>query len=273
VVEDINKKIYYLGENKDFSDRWLIKVLKENFQVILIKPGTNYELKWNADYIVNRLYVSAYERYNKRKIDKLLSLIKKLGKAKQINSSKGFLLEYNRIKQFKFFIANNVPFVPTRALANIDSIKSLNFPIVIKKNHSGRNKEIDIINKYSDLKKFSSSLYKTKITQELIKEKKCYRTEFIGDSLLTFPQEIHIRNNKLKFKYIPKIVKTPLSSKLIKKIRYSLEKIGVRVFSIEYFIKNNNISIIDFNLSSNYKPFLIKQKGEVIKKAWLNLFK
>jgi len=273
MAEEKPKRIYYFGEDKDTSDKWLIKTLKNHFAVILIKPGS---IKTTDDfnYIINRLYVSAYERYGKKKINNLLAEIHKLEKRKDIriiNSFAGFLLEYDRIKQYNFFNANKIPYVLTKSLIDIRKDKLSKFPIILKNNHSGRNKKLKIINNFSDLTKISPFLQKNKVAQKFIDQKICYRTEFINNTLLTFTQKIHIRNNKLSFQYVPKIIKTPLSLYRTNKISSVLNKIGVQVFSIEYFIVKNNLLIIDFNLSSNYKSFLIKKKGEIIKKSWLNL--
>lgn len=267
------KKIYYFGEDKDTSDKWLIKVLKDHFRVILIKPG-QAKITDNFSYIINRLYVSAYKRYDKKEINNLLRKIHKLEKRKDIriiNSFAGFLLEYDRIKQYNFFNANKIPYVLTKSLIDIRKNKLSKFPIILKNNHSGRNKKLEIVNNFSDLTKISTSFQKNKVVQEFINQKICYRTEFINNTLLTFAQKIHIRNNKLSFQCIPNLIKTPLSLYRTNKISSVLNKIGVQVFSVEYFIIKNNLLIIDFNLSSNYKSFLIKKKGEIIKKSWLNL--
>jgi len=267
------KKIYYFGEGKDTSDKWLIKVLKDHFRVTLIKPG-QVKITDNFSYIINRLYVSAYKRYSEKEINNLLTKIHKLEKRKDIciiNSFAGFLLEYDRIKQYNFFNANRIPYVLTKSLIDIRKNKLLKFPIILKNNHSGRNKKLEIVNNFSDLTKISTSFQKNKVAQEFIDQKICYRTEFINNTLLTFAQKIHIRNNRLSFQYVPNLIKTPLSLYRTNRISSVLNKIGVQVFSIEYFIIKNNLLIIDFNLSSNYKSFLIKKKGEIIKKSWLNL--
>ena len=203
------KEIYYFGENRDISDKWLIKILKDHFRVTIIKPDANKIIN-NSDYIINRLYVSIYKRYSKKKINELLIKINELEKIKDINtinSVAGFFLEYDRIKQYKFFNFNKIPFVSTKSLINIKNNKSLKFPIILKNNHSGRNRKLEIIDNFFDLDKIPSSIKKEKVAQEFINNKVCYRTEFIGNNLLTFPQEIYIKNNELKFRQIPVIIK------------------------------------------------------------------
>ena len=83
MAEEKPKKIYYFGEDKDTSDKWLIETLKNYFTVILIKPGL-VKTTDNFNYIINRLYVSAYERYGKKKINNLLAEIHKLEKGVRI---------------------------------------------------------------------------------------------------------------------------------------------------------------------------------------------
>ena len=265
------KKICYLGENKDFSDRWLIKQLKCNFDVILVSPGDKKRIA-DSDYIINRLYASVYERYKKEDVSNLLNEFKRKKGSYIINSLGGFFLECDRIKQNIFFKSNGLSFAPTILLEDLKKDKkSLLFPVLLKNNNSGRNKTLKVINSYSDLVEEPVFNDKKQVAQSLVNDEICYRTEFIGDKTLTFPQNVRIRGDRLEFNVITAIIKAPLAFQKVKQIRSILKKIGVQSFSIEYFLVKNKEVIVDYNLSSNYKCFLIKEKGSLIRSAWLEL--
>lgn len=273
------KSILYFGEVKDFSDKWLISLLKNYYKIIIVELNKIKLFKSQKKYnlIINRLYTSSINRHGNKKILTIINILKKFEKKDipVINSAKGYLLDLDRKKQFKYFFSNNYSFVKTSKINPVLNKKeSIDYPYVFKNNTSGRNKTLRIIRNRDELLKLPISMKKSGIVQPLINNKLCYRTEFIGNWDLTFTQLINFQKKSLKFFYTKKIVTTPLSNLFKKKIINTMLKIGVQVFSLEYFIRKNKTPIvIDFNLTSNYHPFLIKRSGNQLKNAWLKLVK
>jgi len=275
------KNIIFIGETRDFSDRWLISVLKKyHNKVTIVNVKTDETLKFpqECDIVINRLYTSSIQRFKKEKV---LNFVRVIYQFEQqgtaiINFSKGYELDISREKQSDFFRKKKVPFIETlninRALS--DDKRSLVFPYVLKYNLSGRNKTLQIIRDKDELLSLPKPVKERGIIQPLIKKSVCYRTEFVGNWYSTFTQHIDFRNDNLSFDYTRKIISTPLSESFRKSFCGILNEVGVQVFSIEYFMeKNNLLKIIDFNLTSNYPDFFIKKVGNQLKKAWLNLIK
>ena len=100
--------IFYIGENRDFSDRWLARIAQEQTRlpVIFLELGKeNNKISHPPVLVINRLYASAIYRCGKenvmRAFRKLIAL-EKTG-ASIVNSSEGYLIELDRTKQFTFF--------------------------------------------------------------------------------------------------------------------------------------------------------------------------
>lgn len=273
------KTLFYFGENRDFSDRWLISLLTKYFRIVLIEPQQRFRLSAQPDLIVNRLYTSAIERYGEKRVLEIVKIIRKLEKegVAIINSSKGYLLDLDREKQYKFFSSRGFSFARTSKIYSILSKKeAINFPCVLKINPSGRSKKLPIIQNQRDLSRLKIlkiPLKQKVVLQPLIKKRVCYRSEFIGGWSLTYIQNINFYKKYLDFHYDNKVISTPLSNSFSKRLCNEMKKIGIQIFSIEYFLKNRIPIIIDFNLTSNYPRFFIEKSGGELKKAWLNLIK
>jgi len=270
------KSILYIGEKKDFSDRWLISQLKDFYKIILfdISKPSKLSLKFFKKEIVlvaNRLYASAIDRYGKPKISKILNLIAKLASfgIPIINSPRGYKVEINRIAQFKYFRSQKLPYIETQKHLNNLFLKNNTF-FVIKNISSSRYKKLLIIKNKREISKLKLFDLNQVIFQPLINKKICYRTEFVGNWHATFSQYLKVQNNHLGFTY-GKILTTPLSRSFLRRIIKSMDYLEVKVFSIEYFLVNRRPIIIDFNCTSNYPFFFIKKVGQDLKKAWLRL--
>jgi len=272
------KTIIYFGETNDFSDKQLLSWVGEKYKVITITPKKKkISLVYrNINLGINRLYTSAINRYGEEKILGIVEKIRKLEKQRIpiINSSDGYLLDLNRKRQFDFFSSQEIPFAPVLEIKNVIlKKKKIPFPCIVKINPSGRNRELLIARNQKEISDLPAFIKQVSILQPLINYPICYRTEFVGEWQATFSQQIKIRENKLYFCPVQKIVPTPLSERLIKKILNTLAKVGIQVFSIEYFIVKRKLIIVDFNLTSNYQRFFITQTKNQLKKAWLNLIK
>jgi hypothetical protein len=272
------KAIIYFGETNDFSDKQLLSWVGEKYKVITITPKKKkIPLAYrNINLGINRLYTSAIDRYGEEKISGIVEKIRKLEKQRIpiINSSDGYLLDLNRKKQFDFFSSERLPFAPVLEIKNIILKRGkIPFPYVVKINPSGRNRKLLIVRNQKEISNLPAFIKQVGILQPLINHPICYRTEFVGEWQTTFPQQIKIQENKLYFRPVQKIIPTPLSEKLIKKILNTLAKVGIQIFSIEYFMVKGKPIIVDFNLTSNYQRFFIAQTKDQLKKAWLNLIK
>lgn len=273
------KTLCYLGETIDYSDKWFISFLAKKYIVTTISPSPDVSKSLQQlrmfDIIVNRLYTSAVRRHGIKTITYLVTQLKKNEGTGGcvINSSRGYLIDLDRIKQYHFFKKHNIQFVPVYTTSQaLTAAKHINYPVVLKFKTSGRNKQLTIIQNAHDLRSRVPSHQRTKVVvQPLIKNTICYRTECIGTVAITFPQRIHIRNNHLSFQHIPRIIKAPIQKEFINYLIKTLEEIGVQAFSIEYFLINSTPHIIDFNLTSNYTSFLIRARGAQIKKGWLDI--
>lgn len=272
------KTIFYIGDDKDYSDKWLIKTIKKQgqFKVAVFRPSDkNIINSASLSLIINRLYTSAVSKYGDNKVKKLIRKISFFEKKKipVINSSVGYLLDLDRKKQFDFFSSHDIYYVKTVRLNTVLNHKdSISFPCVMKYNPSGRNKIIKIIHNKTELNLLESSLRKKSILQPLIKKSLCYRTEFIDNWSGSFTEDVQFENNKLYFSKSNKIITTPLSKHFKEKIVNIMRNIGIQAFSIEYFIdKKESPIIVDFNLTSNYHPTFIKETKDNLKKSWINL--
>ncbi|OHA61951.1 MAG: hypothetical protein A2117_00075 [Candidatus Wildermuthbacteria bacterium GWA2_46_15] len=270
--------ILYVGEDKDFSDRWLTKIVQKQAElpVVLLGPGKeNARISHSPILVINRLYASAIYRHGKKNVMKVFRKLIALEKKDVpiINSSKGYLIELDRIKQFAFFNKHHIPYIQ---ISRVNSIlrrrEPIAFPCVLKLNPSGRNRTLEIVTNKESLRLMPSASRKNNVLQSLIKKLICYRTEFVGDWCATYPQHLCFQKNKLTFRKIYKIVPTPISELLKKKIIKSMKEIGVSAFSIEYFMRRNNLEgIVDFNLTSNYHPVFIKITHGHLEHAWQKL--
>ncbi len=269
--------ILYIGEIKDYSDQWLISVLKEQHPVIVADIAEYLEPKRNSSILINRLYTSAIERFGQQRIMDIVAFITETenNKTLVINSSQGFTLDMSRKEQFVFFRNKNIPFIETRCITSAAQGDNANsFPYVLKHNSSGRNKSLKIINSKKEILEFSDQTRNNSVLQPLIKQNICYRTEFVGYWDTTFTQHVSFDRDKLDFGYNYDIVPTPLPRHSMKLIRDTLNQVGIQVFSIEYFMKKDKLlNIVDFNLTSNYPLFLIEKIGDHLGNAWLNLIK
>lgn len=226
---------------------------------------------------IDRLYTSFIERHGEKKIQGLIKLIQRAERKNipVINSAKGYVLDLDRRKQFEYFSSKGFPFAQISTISSILSPKkSIIFPVVAKTNPSGRTKRLLIIQNQKELLK-SKVLFldQNTVLQPLIKEKICYRTEFVGDWNSTYIQIVDFYKKYLKFRYGNKIVSTPLPNLFKEKLINEMKKIRISAFSIEYFFKNKMPIIVDFNLISNYPRFFIEKVGDELKRAWLNLIK
>jgi len=271
------KSILYIGEKKDFSDRWLISQLKNFYKIIFLDISKSPKLspkfsKKEVNLVVNRLYASAIDCYGKPKISAILNLITKLASSgiPVINSPNGYRVEINRVVQFKYFRSQKLPYIETRKYRNNPSFLKSNIFYVIKNISSSRHKKLLIIKNKREVLKLKPFGLNQVIFQPLINKKISYRTEFVGNLYATFSQHLKVQNNHSGFTY-GKILTTPLSSSFLKKVIKSVNYLGIRAFSIEYFLVNRRPIIIDFNCTSNYPFFFIKKVGKDLKKAWLKL--
>lgn len=268
------KSIYYFGEIQDYSDRWLLYFLKKYFHITRIDPSYKVFPRRPCDIIINRLYGSAYNRYGEEKISRLLKEIKRL-EAKgipSINSTTGYTFDLNRVGQYAFFYKHHVPFVKTVMANSVLSRKDkIKFPCVIKSNTFSRSKNLTIIRNRDAIRGPSSVIYSDPVLQSLIRIKTCYRTEFIGSDCFTFTQLVKFNNNRLNFEYTKEMVNTPLKPALRDKLVGLMVKLGVKVFSVEYFLKSGQPSIVDFNMTSNYRYFFISQTRGRLSSAWLDI--
>lgn len=269
--------VLYIGETKDLSDQWLISTLQKKHEVLIDDVAKNPKIDRNASTLINRLYTTSIERFGKQEITRILNLIREKEKDKidVINSSRGFDLDMSRIKQFVFFRKKTIPFIRTTITKSATQNNNINsFPYVLKHNSSGRNKTLEIINDENELLEISDQIKRNSVIQPLIKKSTCYRTEFIGSWNCTFTQYIDFSHSELSFGHTLDIIDTPLTQPFIKSLYNALNSIGVQVFSIEYFIEQDQLpTIIDFNLTSNYPQFLLEKIGGQIEDAWLNLIK
>lgn len=271
------KNILYIGERKDFSDRWLISQLKKFYKILLLDilklPKLSpkfFEKEINLG--VNRLYASAIDRYEKPKISAILNLITKLTSSgiPIINSPNGYRVEIDRTAQFKYFRSQKLPYIETYRYRNNLSFLKNNTFYVIKNISASRYKKLLIIKNKREFLKLKSFDLSQIIFQPLINKKICYRTEFVGNWHATFSQYLKVQNNYLSFTY-GKVSTPPVDNLFFKKVVKSVNYLGVKVFSIEYFLVNRRPIIIDFNCTSNYPFFFIKKVGKDLKKAWLKL--
>ena len=271
----MRKYILYIGEDTDFSDRWLAGIVQKyrKMPIVFLKPGGK-TLHFPI-LIINRLYTSAVYRYGKRSIMELVRRLIFLEERKIpiINSSSGYLMDLDREKQCTFLNSRHIPYVQT---LKVNSVlyrrKQIIFPCVLKTNPSGRNETLKIVTDKKSLFSTPSDVRKNSVLQSVVKKPICYRTEFVGDWHVTYPQEVHFHKNRLNFHKIYRIIPTPLSRLLRKRLIKSMGGIGVYAFSVEYFMKKNNlVGIVDFNLTSNYHPIFIKITKGRLKSAWQKL--
>jgi len=277
------KSILYIGEKRDFSDRWLISQLKDFYKITFLdvskldisKSSTllpNFFSQKMINLVVNRIYASAIDRYGKPKILAILNLIEKLAslRVSVVNFTNGYKIEIDRIAQFKYFRSQKLPYVETQKYRNNLSFLKSNTFYVVKNISSSRHKRLLIVKNKREILKLKSFGLNQMIFQPLINKKICYRTEFVGDWYVTFSQYLKIQNHYLSFIY-GKILTTPLSNLFLKKVISSMKYLGMKAFSIEYFLVNREPIIIDFNCTSNYPFFFIKEAGRDLKKAWLKI--
>lgn len=257
------ENLLYIGEAEDYSDQWLLGALRKNFKITVLSPvqknafpGTDFSIA------INRLYLSASQRFSENDIGKIRSFTNRLPNV--INSNNGWELESDRIKQKGFFGSDCIK---TFTRAEADNLQDSDFPLVVKRNGFSRNKMLVILRTINDLDGVDNNC----ILQCLIKQERCFRTEFVGDWFITFDQKIFIQNDRLTFEKNNIKVKDPFAESWYAKIREKLVSIGVEAFSIEYFIVNGKPVIIDFNMTSNYsKEFIINNK-KVLLEAWRKL--
>lgn len=273
------KNIIFLGETKDFSDRWLIYTLSKYYRITLVDITATeiLDAPKNCQVLINRVYASSIQRLGKKKIFKFM---RSVGYMKQkgiaiINSPKGYELDISRKKQSYFFRKKTFPFIKTlyvkQALLNKHKVAP---PYILKYNTSGRNKKLQIIRNKKDFLNIANGSKIDSVIQPFVNKSICFRTEFVGDWNSTFTQHIYLTKNHLKFDYTYNIIPTPLPEPFIKKLCKTLNGIGVQAFSVEYFMERGNLlNIIDFNLTSNYPRFFVKNLEDELKKAWLNLIK
>lgn len=276
----ISDYILYVGEDRDFSDRWLINVIgkQTRLPVKILKFGQkNIRISRLPLLVINRLYTSAVCSHGNRNVMKSIKKLISLenGRVPSINSSRGYLIDLDRNQQFAFFKKHNLPYIQTSKVNSVlRKQKSIIFPCVLKTNPSGRSKVLKIINNREELSLIPNVARKNSILQPLIKEPICYRTELVGTWHTTYLQRIFLQKNKLTFRKIYQIISSPLSRLLRQKIVKLMSDIGVYAFSIEYFLeKNNSINIVDFNLTSNYHPTFIKNTKGHLEKSWQKLIK
>lgn len=271
------RQICYIGEIKDFSDKWLISFLEKHYHLIMIEPGSGKLFQFSEpDLVINRLYTSSINRYGEKNILEVINVIRELEHKNipVINSSKGYLLDLDRQKQFKYFSSQNFSFAQISKIQPILAKKEdIRFPCVVKINPSGRNKTLPIVRNRKELSSLSTSIKQTRalVLQPLIKNPLCYRTEFVGKWYSTFTQAINFQKEQLKFSHINKITHTPLSNSFKERVLNIMDRIEVQAFSLEYFITKRRVIIVDFNLTSNYPRFFIEQTKDQLKNSWLNL--
>lgn len=268
------KTILYIGEIKDFSDRWLISQLKKFYKVVLwdIAEPFVFHKKRGINLILNRIYASVTERYGTSKIFKILDLITKMESLgiPVINSPEGYRMEINRLRQFEYFSSQNISYVRTEKFKNkFPELKSNTF-YVVKNALAFRHKKLPLVKNRKEIMNLKSFNLNSIILQPLIKGRVCYRTEIIGRWYATFTQLLKIRGAFLYFSY-GKLIPSPLSKTFLEKIIEVVNNLKTKVFSIEYFIIDKNPIIVDFNCTSNYPQFFIKKVGNKLTEAWTKL--
>lgn len=267
----MNEAICYLGETRDYSDQWLIRILRKRFEVDVFTPDDDISRLLNYPLVVNRLYGSAVSRYDSQRIKSILNFLSANSK-KVINSNLGHVLEASRLNQYQFFSNANLSYVPTTSLADFSLTSFSKPPYVLKEASVFRNKTLTVIRSVKELMEVAVEGRVEAVLQPLINSKVCYRTEFIENSHMTFLQLVNIESDHLVFQRTEEVVSTPLKSQIINNIKNVVNSIGVQTFSIEYFLRQeNHPEIVDFNINSNYPPFLIQQAGHLIQDAWIGM--
>ncbi len=270
-----NIPLLYFGESRELSDLWLVSLLKKYFDLTLsLGDKEDIPSRKAKGVVVNRMYTSFYSRYGKRSLNVALIGLEKIESKKIpiVNSLRGYKLDLDRINQMRFFRKHGINYVPVFP-ARKRYLKKIKTSFVLKLNPSGRNNFLPLMHGWHDLRGTPYSIRKRSIIQVFIPARTCFRTEIIGYFSFTFSQLVERRGDKVFFKRKDKVIPTPVSDVFLKKISSALGEMGVKVFSIEYFILNDVPCIIDFNLSSNYKRFFIEKSGvrKGIQKAWLKV--
>jgi len=262
IFKNFKKSIIYVGETSDYSDRWLISELKKDFKVYLLSlEDGSVQNKIKSSIVVNRLYLSAAQRLGQEKVN-ILRHITNAAK-EMINSNKGWELESDRIRQKEFF---GQDYINTVQFSELKIIKETDFPMVIKKNGTGRNTKLLILRNLKDIEKCEETF----ILQPLIQQTRCFRTEFVGTWHATFDQYIKIEQRSLSFSKNHAKIIDPLPQSWYNLIRKKILLLNVRAFSIEYFVVDKKPIIIDFNMTSNYsKEFIVKNPSLYL--AWKGL--
>lgn len=265
------KKLCYIGENNDYSDKWLINRLSDEYMVEMLSPDKLEQVpNIHADLWINRMYVSFVERYGTSVIPIMRNKLKLL--SPMINSCKGWDLESNRIYQNKFFTEEGFCYVPTFNISerNAKTENFSQFPIIIKRNISGRNKTLPVVKDKSHLEEWviSSNESEHLIVQPLISQKICYRTEFVGTHTWTYRQHIKLDGLSLSFTKEDITIENPADFEFYQGLSRVLSKNQIKCFSVEYFIEKNKVIIVDFNMTSNYSEKLIKNIGQQLIQAW-----
>lgn len=262
------RKLCYIGEINDYSDKWLINSLLKEYAVETILPQQWDRIETTqADLWINRLYLSSVERFGFDIISALRDKLRLLSPV--INSDEGWKLESDRIYQHKFFTKKGFDYISTHAVKNNNINNQELFPLVIKKNTSGRNKILPVFNNIDDLKNYiQNAMTDQLVIQPLINEKICYRTEFVGRYSWTYRQYIKIDSSGLSFTKDSTTINHPANFYFYQNISELLRNMYIKCFSIEYFMYEDKISIVDFNMTSNYPETFINKIGPKLLTAW-----
>lgn len=258
-----NIKLLYIGETTDYSDQWLASVLKEDFDLEIATPNQcDKVLETDNALVINRLYLTTALRFSAKDMTMARSLVRKARRV--INNDYGWVFGADRHLQKELFKDDYIQTISSDSLSQID--KS-DFPFVLKKNCSGRNNFLDIINDYKQLRAIQGK----HVLQPLIRDNRCYRTEFIGNWYITYDQELFFEKERLSFEKNHKQIKEPLNSDWYIEVCKKISNLGIEAFSVEYFVVNNRPIIIDFNTTSNYTKEFISNNQVVLSEAWKGL--
>jgi len=259
----------YIGEMNDYSDNWIVNKLEQLYEIRFITPGELLESFDSDTVMINRMYASARARYLSNDIVSTLKALETAEKQKLpiINSANAYAIEEDRMGHSFIFSRVGLRFLPLHTGKEILN----NFPYVLKKRDEYRNTKLRIICSAKDLREVDEQAF----LQELVQDKDCYRTEFIGKYNVTFRQVVttDFAKKELSFNYARDIIITPLSDLVINKLLRLMEALHIQTAAFEYFL-TSDVEVpwfIDFNINSNYKKFFLDVAGKDLLAAWIEL--
>ena len=275
------KKLLYVGEVIDYSDRWLIESFGKYYHVTICNVAQRQRFgKWRHDIVINRLYTSAFQRVGEQRVKEVIQNLYDIeeSSAPVINSPRAYELDIDRLSQFSYFSAKGLPFIPTvRLVKQLPCDKPLMYPLVLKPNRSGRQDKLPVFENVMQLLTFLKSLPSDSaplVGQPVIHRPECYRTEFVGDLSFTIHQQIEFSPTHLGLGRRSIVTADPFLPSFRSQLLESVTAVGADAFSVEYFMSEDekNVSaIIDFNLASNYPQWFVADMARELREAWLIL--